>query len=52
MKTYIVHTDAGTREWQADDAAHACEQHEDAFPDEEIIAVHGEPFILVPKTDN
>jgi hypothetical protein len=27
------------RTWDAEDAQHAVEQHEDAFPEEEVIAV-------------
>jgi hypothetical protein len=31
MKTYKIRTSTGVREWQADDADHAREQHEDSF---------------------
>jgi len=37
--TYSVRTEEGTREWTADDAAHAREQHTDAFPEEPILDV-------------
>jgi hypothetical protein len=31
MQTYKIRTANGVREWQADDADHAIEQHDDAF---------------------
>lgn len=45
MKEYAVTTPLGTRIWHADDADHAVEQHDDAFPDEPVLAVsqHVEP---------
>jgi len=39
MKTFVVTTGAGERHWQAEDAGHAREQHEDAFPDEQVLSV-------------
>ena len=39
MITYAVTSDLGTRQWQADDEAHAREQHTDAFTDEPIVSV-------------
>lgn len=34
LQNYIVVTDNGERDWQAEDADHARDQHEDAFADE------------------
>ena len=39
LKGYRITSDAGDREWAADDEAHARSQHLDAFPDEPIVAV-------------
>lgn len=40
MKPFYVQNDTGEwRTWQADDEAHAREQHDDAFPDEGIEQV-------------
>lgn len=36
---YIVTSQLGSRNWHADDAEHAAEQHRDAFPDEPVISV-------------
>lgn len=39
LRTFKVTSPEGVREWQAEDEDHAREQHEDAFPEEPIIAV-------------
>lgn len=39
MEHYYITTAEGTRMWHADDADHAREQHEDAFPDEPILDI-------------
>jgi hypothetical protein len=39
VNQYAVLSDLGIREWWADDAEHAAEQHRDAFPDEPILAI-------------
>lgn len=39
LKTFTVTSPEGVREWQAEDEDHAREQHEDAFPEEPVIAV-------------
>jgi hypothetical protein len=47
---YIQNDEGGWRTWQADDEAHAREQHEDAFPDEGIVDVRTEkPWQMNPE---
>jgi hypothetical protein len=47
MNTYIITSDLGDRQWAADNAEHAEEQHALAFPDEPIIST-----VLVGPWDN
>ena len=51
LTTWLVFTSNGAREWVADDASHAVEQHDDAFkdgesyhPGEKILAVVEKSF--------
>jgi len=46
MNRWIIVTQNGEREWLADDAEHAIEQHEDAHADQE-----GEAVIAVLRAD-
>lgn len=39
MNIFVILSDLGEREWHADNYEHAIEQHELAFPEEEIITV-------------
>ncbi len=39
LQTYVITSEPGERRWQAEDADHAREQHEDAFPDEPLLSV-------------
>jgi hypothetical protein len=39
MNPYNITSNDGTRQWWADDASHAAEQHHSAFPDETILAL-------------
>jgi hypothetical protein len=44
LQPFYVTTAFGTRTWQAEDAEHAREQHENAFgeqPDETILCITG-----------
>lgn len=45
LETFVITTANGRREWQAEDADHAAEQHEDAFADEP-----GEQIIAISRT--
>jgi hypothetical protein len=40
VREFVVTTSLGSRRWQAEDAVHAREQHEDAFPDEQVLSVY------------
>ena len=66
LRTWTIETEAGQREWQADDVDHALEQHRDAHPNEPVIGAwlgskrdetladewtgHGEPLPGTPGT--
>lgn len=39
LSTFKITSPEGVREWEAEDEDHAREQHEDAFPEEPILAV-------------
>jgi hypothetical protein len=39
LKTFSVRSALGKRDWRAEDAEHAAEQHYDAFPDERITEI-------------
>lgn len=49
MMTFIVETENGLRQWQADSVDHAREQHADAFPDEAILDAWGPPADREPS---
>lgn len=42
MRIYVVTSELGERRWHAEDADHAREQHDDAFPDEPILGTAGD----------
>ena len=46
LKPYVVRSDLGTRVWHAENARHACEQHEDAFPEEPVLVLWRRTFHL------
>ena len=51
MRTYQVITKHGARDWQAEDADHAREQHVDAFPEEAVLAVQAAPRLFTSSAE-
>jgi hypothetical protein len=39
MQIYVIQSDTGLRVWQAEDVAHAIDQHDDAFPEERFVGI-------------
>lgn len=48
MRDFVIESTMGQRNWMANDADHAIEQHVDAFPEEPILYVDGVPIYEHP----
>lgn len=51
LRPWIITSDVGERTWQAEDHAHAAEQHQDAFPDEPVLGIRLADCDLVAAPD-